>query len=167
ATASADITPATIQVTAANGIDKPYDATTALPASAGRGFDVAGVIGNDVVAVSAVAAYDSANPGSRIVEIIGATAQGADAGNYVLNLHQGTGTIAQLDLPAAVATSIGRIYAPAPEPVVNAAAFIDALAPTAAGIDAVDREDVESVAISPLISVDRGGLRKPAKAGGR
>ncbi|MWV23039.1 hypothetical protein FVE89_13750 [Methylobacterium sp. 2A] len=86
------VTPATLTVTGATGVNKTYDGTAALPAKA-SGVAVSGVLFGDAVDVSAAsAAYDGANAGSRAVLVSGLALTGAKAGNYQLSATAVTGS---------------------------------------------------------------------------
>jgi filamentous hemagglutinin family protein len=94
ATGSGTISPATITVAGASGVNKPYDGTTALPAGA-TGFTFSGVYASDATRVSIAAgnaAYASANVGPENVNVSGLTLSGTAAGNYVLNASNVTGS---------------------------------------------------------------------------
>jgi filamentous hemagglutinin family protein len=94
ATTVADITPATITVTGATGVNKPYDGTTALPARA-TGFTSGGVLAIDAGAVTITAgsdAYASPHVGPEAIDVSGLTLSGSAAGNYVLSATSVTGS---------------------------------------------------------------------------
>jgi hypothetical protein len=98
ATTTANITPATITVAGATGVNKTYDGTTALPSGA-TGFTSGGVFAIDAGAITvaaANAAYASAAAGTEAVNVSGLSLSGAAAGNYVLSASNvtGSGTIA-------------------------------------------------------------------------
>ncbi len=89
-TGSANITPALLTVGAASIADKVYDATTAAAVS---GVSVNGVIGNEMVGVTATGAFVDRNVGAgKAVVVSNVTLSGADAGNYALNTTGALGT---------------------------------------------------------------------------
>jgi hypothetical protein len=94
ATTTANITPATITVAGATGVNKSYDGNTTLPAGA-SGFTSSGVLPIDAGAVTvaaANAAYASANVGPEAVNVAGLALSGAAAGNYVVSAGSVTGS---------------------------------------------------------------------------
>ena len=104
---AANITPATITVAGAIGVNKLYDTTTALPVGA-TGFTYAGVLGGDSVTVTAAsAAYYNPNVGLRNVNVSGLNLSGGSAGNYQLSATSviGSGTIGVAALNYAVANA--------------------------------------------------------------
>jgi filamentous hemagglutinin family protein len=192
-TADGTISPATLAVIGKSNVDKTYDATTALPASAGSGYSVAGILGDDQVAVAANAAYDSALTGHRVVVIDGAAKSGIDAGNYVLAVSNGSGTIlpavptstgistgtstgvqtaapTSSDLSAGTQTvvptlaNVADLVKVAPT-LPNAADFINALPATAAGGNSPGDADecTGTEELSPLVTIVRCGLGLPPK----
>ncbi|MDB6082216.1 MAG: filamentous hemagglutinin N-terminal protein, partial [Gammaproteobacteria bacterium] len=126
------VTPATITVAGAGGVNKTYDSTTALSNGA-AGFTTSGVFSADasLVTVSAATdAYVGANAGPQNVSVSGLTLSGTAAGNYTLSSTgaTGSGTIA----PAVIDLSGTRTY----DAGVSAGAAIFASAGTVAGISA-------------------------------
>jgi hypothetical protein len=94
ATGSGTISPATITVAGATGVNKTYDGTTALPSGA-TGFTFSGIYASDASHVSVAAgsaAYANANVGPENVNVSGLNLSGAAAGNYVLNANNVTGS---------------------------------------------------------------------------
>ncbi len=105
------ITPATITVNGATGIDKIYDATTALPGGV-PGFSYSGVFGNNVTVSASGTAYASPNAGAEAVNVSGLTINGAASGNYVLSSTSvtGSGTITPATITITGATGIDKTY---------------------------------------------------------
>jgi hypothetical protein len=92
-----NVTPATIAVTGATGVNKTYDGTTALPAGS-SGFIATGIYADDAAAITigaAHAGYANAAVGAEPIYVSGLTLSGAAAGNYVLSSStaSGSGTI--------------------------------------------------------------------------
>lgn len=179
ATATADIGRATLTVAGATGVNKIFDNTTRLPAAAGNGYAVLGLVPGDDVAVSAGAVYDSAQPGARSVVVSGAVASGGDAGNYDLVTANGSGTIAPLDLTSlrppgdtGVTPGNGNVTQPADAwtttPTLASGAdfteFINSLPPTGAGPGEDDCQGQE--VSSPLITISKCGIKLPEPAEG-
>jgi len=113
-TGSGLIGQATITVAGATGINKTYDATTALPSGA-TGYTFSGVYSTDLggVTVSAASAsYASPNAGAEAVDVSGLTLTGSAAGNYTLSATgvTGSGTIGQATITVAGATGINKTY---------------------------------------------------------
>ena len=108
ATGSGTITPKAITATFAD-ISKTYDGTT--NATPGLGT-LSGVetVDSGKVSVSASAAYDEKNAGSRVVNYSGVALSGAEAGNYsIATTTTGAGTITPKALTATFA-DISKIY---------------------------------------------------------
>ena len=87
---TANITAATVTVTGASAANKSYDGNTNATISGGT---VVGVLGSDVVGVSSVGTFASANAGSAIVVTI--ALNGTDAVNYSLTQPGITADITQ------------------------------------------------------------------------
>jgi len=106
-TVAGTITPATITVAGAVGVNKLYDTTTALPVGA-TGFTYTGVLGGDSVTVTAAsAAYNNPNVGLRNVNVLGLNLSGGSASNYQLSATSvvGSGTIGVAALNYGVANA--------------------------------------------------------------
>ncbi len=83
-TLSANITPATLNISGLTANSRVYDGTTLATLS---GTPTVGAIGSDAVSVggSGTASFNNKNVGSgKLVTVAGYTLSGADAGNYVL-----------------------------------------------------------------------------------
>jgi filamentous hemagglutinin family protein len=94
ATTMANITPATITVAGATGVNKIYDGTTTLPAGA-SGFIATGIYSSDagdITVEAARAVYSNAAVGTETVNVSGLTLSGSAAGNYVLSSQTATGS---------------------------------------------------------------------------
>jgi filamentous hemagglutinin family protein len=112
ATGTLSITPATITVAGATGVDKTYDRSSVLPGGT-PGFTSAGVLFGDAVTVSAgSAAYDSARAGTHSVIVSGLSLSGAKAGNYRLSAASvtGSGTIDPAALTVAGVRALDKTY---------------------------------------------------------
>ena len=89
ASLTADITPATLNISGLAANNKVYDATTAATIS---GTAHVAALGNDVVSVAGilVGSFADKNAGTdKAVTLSGASLSGADAGNYVLGAPPG------------------------------------------------------------------------------
>ncbi len=169
ATAALTITPATLTVAGATGIDKVYDATTALPAGA-SGYAVTGLLAVDagrVAVAPASAVYDAVEAGARTVRVTGLALSGAGAGNYVLaaTAVTGTGTIAPRAL-VVTADAQSRLYGEANPPLtytldglVGGDGLAGALATAAGAASGVGRYAITmgSLAASPNYAVTYRG----------
>ena len=103
------VTPATITVGGATGVNKTYDSTTALPSGA-TGFTTSGIFSSDASTLkvsSLSAAYLSPAVGNETVNVSGLALSGSDAANYVLSSTsvRGSGTISAV-VPTLPVTSL-------------------------------------------------------------
>ncbi|AMB44414.1 YDG domain-containing protein [Methylobacterium sp. AMS5] len=92
------VTQALLTARGAQGIDKTYDGTAALPAGR-RLVDLAGILGTDAGRIgldSIAAGYDSGDAGPRTITVSGLRLTGAEAANYRLSATSviAAGTIA-------------------------------------------------------------------------
>ena len=131
---TANITPASLQVSGITVNNKVYD-TTATAALSGTA--VVTPLGNDSVAVSVtgVGAFSDKNAGlDKSVTISGYTLTGADAGNYTLVEPTGlTANIAPANLMVSGLTATNRVYDGSVTAMLSGTVFVSAL-----GNDAVN-----------------------------
>ncbi|MBL4604723.1 MAG: hypothetical protein JKY02_03415, partial [Flavobacteriaceae bacterium] len=110
-TLSADITAASLTVTALIGDDKIYDGTTS--ASASEIPILSGIIGGDVVTLGGTAVYTfaSANIGTGItITTTGYTISGAQSGNYMLTQPTLSADITAKELTVTGLTGDNKVY---------------------------------------------------------
>jgi hypothetical protein len=109
-TGTANITPATLTVGAANVSNKIYDGNTAATVT---GVNLTGVVSGDSVATSSTGAFANKNVGNgKAVAVSGIALNGTDAGNYVLSATNATGTanITPATLGVGPATIATKVY---------------------------------------------------------
>ena len=147
-TGKGTITPKALTATFAD-ITKVYDGTTGATAGVGT---LSGVESDDTgkVSVSASAAYDEKNAGSRIVDYTGVALSGTEAGNYsIATTTTGKGTITPKALTATFA-DITKVY--------DGTTSATAGAGTLSGVETVDAGKV-SVSASAAYDKRNAGSR--------
>ena len=147
-TGKGTITPKELTATFAD-ISKTYDGTTSATAGAGT---LAGVIAADEgkVSVSASAAYDQKNAGSRIVNYSGVALSGDEAANYsIATTATGAGTITPKTIAATFA-DISKVYDGTTSATTGAG--------TLSGVETVDTGNV-SVSASAAYDEKNAGRR--------
>jgi autotransporter-associated beta strand protein len=96
--AQASITALDVHLYGATGLTKVYNGATTIPSGVAGYGALSGALANDQVNVSGMALFDSAAAGARVVTQGNVQLSGADAGNYALVWHDGSGTITKAPL---------------------------------------------------------------------